>query len=242
MGIGLEDILGAVGAGMERAGEIKQEDKKTQLANKLEQEREARAEQRQIDREKRQELRDAGKVSRTEMSSKEGVLYERDYNANGDLINERLADPMKVKQVQQDEQNRALTLEGKLLDLDQDKKKLGRMDEEWALDREYKQSAIDENRAQAERARRPDKDKNEPKDDSLPALTSGLLKEYQDLVKSYIGTEITGPDGETREMTMADARDVARESIRFAARDGNDARVVFEDALKRFGKKRTKGK
>lgn len=92
MGLDLYDIMGAVGAAGGAVGEQRQEDRKTALLQKMELEREERAEQRRIAGEERAEKRELAEVKATEfMEGEGGVLWRLTKNKNGEVLDKGLA-------------------------------------------------------------------------------------------------------------------------------------------------------
>lgn len=97
MGLDIFDALSAAGAGLGAIGARKDEERKLALATKLEQDREARADQYKVNAENRQEGRELKEVKTTEMQHGEGgIAYMVTKNKDGDLLSKDLATPDQI--------------------------------------------------------------------------------------------------------------------------------------------------
>lgn len=237
MGIDLYDVMNGVGealtiVGNERMAE-KRENKKMALHEKLKQEEEARAEQRQIRREQREAEREKAKpVGEGRIITKEGgALYRQNVNAYGEPLDERPLDKFEIDQYQRQLRKEEVNIESILANTESartnaeaTRQRMQYEPQKFALESRLTEAQIDNYREPNSRAARDDK----PVDDSLGSLTSMLVKEMSDLKEAY------------SEIDAATFRQIAQESIKNAAARGQDARVIFEDALRRYGKPRQK--
>lgn len=228
--------LGALGAALTTIGGIRQDKRKEALLERLEKEKEERAEQRQVNREQRDEQRERAKPTGDgEIVTKDdGSLIMRLRNSYGDVVKERPLDKTEVEAYQRGVQKEKISLESLVADVGYKGALTNESNsrvEDAPLERELKRSQIEENRAQAARAARDPEDKPDPKtkDRSLPGLTNYLIDQFADLKKQYT-------EGQDASMTADEFRQVAMESIKIAAQKRQDARIIFQDALRRFGK------
>lgn len=90
---GLGDSLNEVGMQMSKSA----------LADKLEKQREARAEERQVAREARQEARDDMQVKTTDFITRDGALFKRNFNGKGNVLDESLASKDEIDKRNRDQ-------------------------------------------------------------------------------------------------------------------------------------------
>ncbi len=120
MGLDIYDVMSGVGNALSVVGDVKQEDRKTKLAEKLQIEREAREESRTVAREKRAQDREAGIVKSTKIVTGEGgSFWEEQYNSSGEVINRKLANQMDIENINRDRKKDDLSLEAVLANINQ---------------------------------------------------------------------------------------------------------------------------
>lgn len=214
------------------------EDKKRELALKLEQDREERAEQREIAREQRAEKRKLQEVAETEIVDKDGIKFEVGLNSRRQPISERLANPDRIAQIEFEKKKRDaelnnLVLGGDLLGLKVDEAEADLADKPLAtrLARARELAQI----GAAERSNRPDPAKKV--DTSVGGLTNLLMTQSEDLVKEYT----TAPEGSDPQLTATEFRYVVQNVIKEAAKSKQDARVLLPKALELYAKRKAQG-
>ena len=95
--------LAGLGAALQTFGGAWSAKAQKELADKLEQEREARAEERQIAREARQEAREDARVATTDFINRDGALFKRTFNAKGQQLGESLASQDEIEKRNRDQ-------------------------------------------------------------------------------------------------------------------------------------------
>lgn len=229
-------LLGGLGDALQVLGGAWSANKKAELADKLEQEREARAEARALAKEERMRKRDENTTAEFKIErDADGVTWRQGYNKFGQRTGEReLAPAEDIKNYNFEEQKQKVTLENLI---GQGK----RAQEAHEASLEYRDASTDAQRARAENYRSPKPRSggssrsidsvDGPVEDSSVALA--LLDEVKGMVKS---------EG----LTDAEAYDVAIASIRAAQREGKDPIDVFRRTIPgykaRMGKSGTPAK
>lgn len=232
MGLDFYDVMGAAGEGLSIVGAEKKENRKEELRQKLEIEKEERGQQYEKNREDRAIARDKAKPDGPPAFTQQtdGTFQKIYKNSYGKELSREPATAAEVEDFNMGQQAKKVTLENLITDGGYKKALTNKANAEVAgmplddsLKRREAESRINENNAQASRAMRPDKaDKDDEVDDSIGGLTNVLVKEMADLNEAY-------PD-----IDAAEFRRIAQSSIKAAAKHGRDARVIFEDALRRY--------
>lgn len=228
--------MGGLGAGLSELGRQFDAKAKANLAEKLEREREARAEERKIAAEERQVKRDLAKVdpNQSRMLERGGKLYVQHRNSLGELLREEEATPDQIAERDFTNKNRELELHTKGLAAALNEMKVGNYEEDRALERAKTQSEIDENRAQAAYAadeRRFNRSQSSiesavttPVDNSN--LARQLVKDYGDLVEEAVENGLS----------MAEIHNIAQSTVREATRQGKDYGDAFRRSLAAYKK------
>lgn len=226
-------ILKGLGAGMEQVGGSIF---KAKVLDKLKEEETIRSEER-ADRRKKAEL--ANTVHDTKYIERDGVWYEQRRNKNLEVIDERLAPKNEIDRLNTERDTNKITLDKLIADRDLGQKKLANYDADRQMDIEDRdltrrniESQIAENKAQAERALRPDyraTDNDDEKEYSPGELAQMLIEENEDIEKEL--TEAA--EGETPKMSKQQFRQIAHSVIRNTSA-GHDPRSQFLDALNRY--------
>lgn len=243
--------VGALGAFLTTLGRGKDDRRKEALAERLQKEAEERREQYDKNKEDRTYQRDLKKVAGPPkfIKGENGAVEKVYYNSEGSVIKREAAAPSEVEEYQMGVNKDKLGLSSLEADIgykgaltDEARARAADAPLDRALKRENLESMITSRRettdirrqeAEDRQAARDGKDK--PKDTSLPGLTNYLIDQFGDLKEQYT-------KGDNATMTPDEFRQVAMASIKIAAQKGQDARIIFQDALRRFGKPRVQGK
>jgi hypothetical protein len=137
-------LLSGIGNALQGFGGQWTADAKEELRNKLAEDREARAEQRQVAREDRAAQRQADTVAgyRPEIDSS-GVLWIQGHNSAGDARGEkRMATPSELQQYKLEQDKQKLTLEDLASRAAVNKFKAGRLESEAAQDDAYAKARL----------------------------------------------------------------------------------------------------
>lgn len=226
--------MGGLGAGLSELGRQFDAKAKANLAEKLEREREARAEERKIAAEERQVKRDLAKVDPTQsrMLERGGKLYVQHRNSLGDLLREEEATPDQIAERDYTNKTRDIDLRAKGLAAQLTEKKFNDYDADRQLERAKTQSEIEENRAQAAYAadeRRFNRSQSSPESAVTTPVDNSkvarqLVTDYKDLVEGYAD----------RGLTAEDAHNVAQIAVKTATREGRDFGDAFRRALRDY--------
>lgn len=228
--------MGGLGSGLSALGQQFDAKAKANLAEKLEKEREARAEERKIAAEERQTKRELAKAdpNQSRMLERGGKLYVQHRNSLGDLLREEEATADQIAERDFTQKTRDLELHGKGLQAALNEMKVNDYAADRDLDRAKTQSEIDENRAQAAYAA--DERRFNARSRSLenavttPVETSSLartlVKDYEDLVGEAVENGVT----------MAEIHAIAQSSIREATKLGKDYGDTFRRSLAAYKK------
>lgn len=209
---------------------------KDEMLNKLEQDKEKRAEERT----KRQEERAKQNYKETKtFQTADGSWMEQDYNAAGEPMSDRPprpASPDRVQSLTNQQQAEKISLENAVLGNKKSQFEVDNMADDKALDRRYKESQITENTNQgladlirARNSGSTGSSTTDTQDASPGALTNMLIKEFPDLKSQYT-------EGDDPVMTNQEFRDIAQQVIILAGKRGVDPRIAFSEALKRYKK------
>lgn len=232
-------------AGAKYAGEAIQEKSKEALAEKLRQEREARAEEREIAREERQATRAAKKVNKEKVVQRDGAFVRQYQNDMGDTLREEPLDSYETEKITRQDQKEVLSIEDLLRKRDVDDLELRRKEQQLedmpidkSLERQVKRADIDYKRA---RANDPDNTttsgsgrtsskatKGTPSSNTPAGLADVLVDQYDTEIKALVD------DGK---LSATEARLAAIEAIKEAARRKVDARELFARQLSIYNQK-----
>jgi hypothetical protein len=144
-------ILEGLGAGLQKVGGSVMEnaaaDKKAALAEKLQQEREARAEDRQIAREQREQIRDdtTADPKNTDFVQDNGAWFEVTKSGTGKELDRRLAPQNKIQELNFGQEKDKVSLDKILLDNEKARREASSYDTDKSLERRVKESQIDYN-------------------------------------------------------------------------------------------------
>lgn len=239
MGIELYDALAGLGAGLTSLGQSKETRRKEELAAKLEEEREARAEKRQLAAEQRADRREAARVAKTRNIQRDGQILEQHINSSGDVIREEAADPLAIESINMGRKKEQVSIDSIIANTDaaranaeQNRAETAYLPKKYALDAALTSSSIEENRAQAESARALalDRERGDPKDridTSLGGLTERLLDQSKDLMEQY-----------KEDIPATEFRRLAAAAIKEAARKKADVRITFPYVLEAYLRKK----
>jgi hypothetical protein len=244
MGLDIFDALSAAGAGLGVIGQekakVRDEDRKAKFAEKLERQRLEMQDQYEQNKEKRAEARERLKPTGTPEvhPSADGSMHLIQRNSYGDPVIDRPMDKYEIESFNRDQQKDKLSLDSVVADIgykhaltNESNARATDAPLDRQLKRENIQSMIDARADAADARKHAHDDKGLPTDRSLPGLTSYLIDQFKDLGKQYT-------DGPGATMTPDEFRQVAQESVRIAAQNKQDARIIFQDALRRYGKPR----
>lgn len=215
---------------------------KSTLANKLEAEREAAAEQREIAREERQErrLRSKPDPAQTTYMEKDGALFKQLRNAYGDILDETLASTDEIEKRNYTKQKQKYDLDIQELNLENKglankiaQSKAANADKLGALDRAIKESIIRKNDSQGEaaiiRANRPSgsggSKTGSSNEASISEYANLLKKEAKDVFEQYAEEDDT--------LTPTQMNKIARAAVEQAVTYGTDPQAALEDILSR---------
>jgi len=232
-------ILKGLGEGMQQLGGSIF---KAKVLDKLKEEEQVRAEDRQT---RREEAKRASTVAQVRYIERDGVWMEQKLNSNYNVIEETLAPKSEVDRLNRERQKDQVSLDNLVSQTELNKKKVANYDEDRAmgkeehqLDLELKRSGIAENLAQADSARRRGTSdwvggsgssggSAGTTDDPTPGkLAQILVKENSALEK-----ELT--EGDTPQMSKGEFRQIALSVIQNTSA-GHDPRANFLKALRLY--------
>lgn len=245
MGLDIFDFAKAAGAGLSVIGAERKENRKEELALKLEKDREARREQYTINAEDRATAREKAKPAGPPefLQQADGTFQKIYKNSFGEELKREPATATEIEDFEMGRKARKVSLDNLIVDgkykgalTAEAEARAADIPETRSLQHRLTESQIRENDAQAARAGRPDK--SEEFDDSVGGLTNELIKDTADLAKQYTSPESDFP------ITPDEYRMVAEQAIQEAARMRKDATVVFRAALRNYvdRRKNRKGK
>lgn len=185
-------------------------------------------------RARRAEAREAKKVAKEEIiQDANGNYVRRATNSFGDVLREAPASQMEIDAINVQRDKDKVALDSARAALDLNKLKLDNYADDLALDREATRANIEQSRAAAEAsrasARRRDTDSDEEVTPTIDDAVQELVKDYQSLVEGYT-------KGDAPSMTPQQVYDVARSSIKEAAKRGKSVGSTFQNALREYNK------
>ena len=130
-----------LGQGLTQAGGMISDNAKMKLADKLEQDKEKRANERDDMKYQRDQLA----FDHSEFEMRDGALYKVDYNKAGHEVESKLAPQDAVDKHNFETQKDKVTLEALMANTDLTKKKAANYDEDHALEQAYTRSQINYN-------------------------------------------------------------------------------------------------
>lgn len=239
---GLLGALGGLGDSLTEVGMTKY---KSELAKKLEAEREAKAEERTVAKEQRAErrLRAMPDPAQGTYTEKDGALFYQQRNQFGDILDERLASADEIEKrnyARQQQQNKLklddLTMEGKGLLNEVNRAKANSAGQLSALELAVKESQIRKNDAQGNAAliRANKTGSSRSSDDSSTATPSEyaalLKKQAKDIIEQYQAEDDT--------LTAVEVNNVTRQAVQQAAKFGLDPEELLIQLLdeRNYGK------
>lgn len=224
------DALAGAAEGFGAAWDFKM---KSELAERMEKEREERAEQRQIDKEKRQEQRElrTPDPARDQADPERGVI--KLFNKNGDPLGEIPMSEHQREGIQLGRQAERVTLDNLVTTGDISRAQLEYMPLEFSMKQEAHRSRLNTDAARrAEAAARADAARARDSASSVGAgptnteVANQLLEDYADIIEQYRG-DFAG-------FTPEVARMNAERAARAAKAQGKDAGALFYDGLTRW--------
>lgn len=181
----------------------------------------------------RAEAREAKKVAKEEIiQDANGNFVRRATNSFGDVLREAPASQMEIDAVNVQRDKDKVALDSARLGMAVNQFKLEHAAEDFALDQEVKRANIDQSRASAEASRAAARKRDSESDDAetnptLDDAVQELVKDYQGLVEGYV-------KGDNPTMSAQEVYDVARSSIKEAAKRGKAVGSTFQNALKAY--------
>ena len=228
--------LAGLGEGLQQVGTDMY---KSALADRLEKDRELRAEERQKAKEARDEARADALVQTTEFyENADGALMKRSLNRKGDTLREDLATTDEIAKRRRDadkakreEQMHSLDMDGKALRNALDTRRLEDYDEDKSLDRQLRQAQINAANYRASGRGRGSLEDTVVDGATPPAANLGkavleILSTNKPII-DLMGEDVaSGPELE----------ELARESLLVGAREGVDPHSIFQRTLRRWAK------
>lgn len=228
--------LAGLGAGMQQVGTDMY---KSALADRLEKDRELRAEERQKAKEVRDAARDDAIVQTTEFyENADGVLVKRSLNRKGDTLREDLATTDEIakrrrdaEKARREEQMHSLDMTGKALSNAKGERELADYDDDRGLRRELTRAQINAANYRASGSGKGSLEDTVVSGATPPAANLGkavleILSTNKPIIDLMGDNVASGPELE----------ELARESLLVGAREGVDPHSVFQRTLRRWAK------
>lgn len=224
-------LLSGLGAGLQQFGNTWTSNAKAELAEKLAQQREDRAEARQIAREERQAQRLENTVASWKpVIGDEGVTYMQGFNAAGAPKGERrLANQQEIADFNRQQETNRLSLEELTSKVNTAKFKEGRLEQEAALDDEYSRARIAAQNASASASRSLANSR-----DSKSAGEDKTERDYVDYVLTNgkaIVSQYTGTQANPGVLTASEVDDIATRAARLGVAEQRDPIAIFKRML-----------
>ena len=222
-----------LGSGLQQVGGMLMENNKQKLADKLEKDKEARAEARAD----KVYARDQASFDHTAVEQNpEGVWMQVDYAKSGDKLDSRLAPANVITEMNTKQQADKVSLENAILNGKKTQAELDYLPEKQDLDRRDTESQIAYRKTQGLADITRANNSGSGKDSTTPGFYDAvdqLVKDSSDLQQQYT----KAPEGGEATMTASEYRSVVEASVKAAAQRHLDARAVLRNALATYVKK-----
>lgn len=224
------DALAGAAEGFGAAWDFK---KKSELAERMEKEREERADQRLKDKEKRQEAKElrTPDPARDQADPERGVI--KLFNKNGDPLGEIPMSEHQREGIQIGRESERVSLDNLVTTGDINRTRLEHMPLEFGMKQEAHRSRLEtdaarrrEAAARAEAARSRDSASSIEEGPTNTEVANQLLEDYADIIEQY--------QGDFADFTPEVARRNAERAARAARAQGRDAGAMFYDGLTRW--------